>query len=148
MISLKIEGLTELEKGFLQAKYELRNLVKEEVKKSTYRVHAAAVKRIQQGEKTGEIYEKYSPRRTHQASAPGEAPASDTGFLANQTDVIFQDLEGKVIFRAPYAPPLEHGTADMEARPFLGPSVEEERPKFQAAVERVLRQDKQPGSEE
>ena len=29
----------------------------------------------------GEVYEKYNPRRTHQASLEGAYPATDTGYL-------------------------------------------------------------------
>ena len=50
-----------------------------------------AIKSIMQGPKTGRIYEKYNPRRTHRASAPGQAPASDTGNLVSQ--IHYQDQQ-------------------------------------------------------
>ena len=46
-----------------------------------------AIENISRGAKSGETYEKYNPRRTHKASAPGEAPASDTGNLVSQIRV-------------------------------------------------------------
>ena len=48
-------------------------------------MESGAKKRVQRGSKTGETYEKYNPRRTHTASAPGESPATDTGYLASNT---------------------------------------------------------------
>ncbi len=45
-------------------------------------VRNTAVTSINQGAKSGVVYEKYNPRRTHRASAPGEPPATDTGYLA------------------------------------------------------------------
>lgn len=72
--------------------------------------------------KSGRIYQKYRPRRTHQASAPGEAPATDTGTLIagiviDRTDV----RRGRIIIAstAPYSKALEFGTRHMAPRPFL-----------------------------
>lgn len=91
-------------------------------------VHASAVKAIQKGPKTGHIYGK------HQASAPGEAPAADTGVLTSNIvpDVITEgnDIIGVVSSRAKYSAWLEFGTADMEPRPFMRPALEENRRKI------------------
>ena len=48
-------------------------------------VRNTAVNSINQGAKSGVIYEKYNPRRTHKASAAGEPPATDTGFLVSNS---------------------------------------------------------------
>ena len=53
------------------------------VGRATNLVRNTAVQSIQQGSKSGVVYEKYNPRRTHTASAAGQPPATDTGFLVN-----------------------------------------------------------------
>lgn len=71
---------------------------------------------------TGRIYGK------HQASAPGEPPAVDTGRLRNATQADTQvrrdgdDIVGRVVANTEYAHALEVGTENkrMMPRPFLG----------------------------
>ena len=47
-------------------------------------IRAEAIKSIQTGAKSGVMYQMYNPRREHRASAPGQAPASDTGNLVSK----------------------------------------------------------------
>lgn len=79
--------------------------------------------------KSGEVYprgEKY-----HRASAPGEAPAVDTGNLVGSLDQVMQTpLRGVLFVTAEYAPHLEYGTVNMEPRPFMTPAAERARPEF------------------
>lgn len=75
--------------------------------------------------KSGHVY------GNHQASAPGESPAIDTGALVNsiqQTPVT--NGSGQVYTNMEYAEVLEYGGADMEARPFMTPAAEAARPEF------------------
>ena len=99
-----------------------------------------AVDNILRGAKSGETYVKYNPRRTHQASASGQFPASDTGFLANNivTSIQANGLEGEVISQAEYSQYLEYGTSKMGARPLLQPSLEQNRPKIRARLRKLL----------
>lgn len=79
--------------------------------------------------KSGRVY------GAHQASAPGEAPAMDTGHLANSAVVEMTGETAAMLgYNADYAPHLEFGTAKMQARPFLGPAVEAERDGFIAKL--------------
>ena len=102
-------------------------------------VRATAVTSILQGAKSGVVYEKYEPRRTHTASAAGEPPASDTGRLASNifikmdTDRLGADVES----RAGYSEFLEFGTTKMAARPFMHPAAEENRPKIRRLVQQM-----------
>ncbi len=108
--------------------------------------------------KTGRIYatNKNAGKRTktgkrrkpkyiyHQASAPGEAPAADTGRLNQSiTAVVVQDDDNAIVVQtaanAPYATRLEYGGAHeapngnkvhIEPRPYM-------RPAFANNVERV-----------
>jgi len=80
------------------------------------------------GAKTGETYTLYNPHRTHRASAPGESPAVDTGFLIGSIGIEVDTEEGhrvvgKISASAPYAKHLEFGTRDMSARPFMAPAL-------------------------
>jgi HK97 gp10 family phage protein len=92
-------------------------------------VRNTAVESILQGAKSGVTYSKYNPRRTHTASAAGEPPASDTGYLANNI-FVNMDADGlgaSVESRADYSSFLEFGTTKMSARPFMQPALEENR---------------------
>ena len=78
---------------------------------------------------------RYNPRRTHQASAPGQAPASDTGNLVSQIIVRPKNPdEVAVESNALYSSFLEFGTSKMLARPFLFPATERSRPKIVQAI--------------
>lgn len=104
-------------------------------------VRNTAVDSILQGAKSGVTYSLYNPRRTHTASAAGEPPASDTGFLAsNITTVIDGDgLGASVESRADYSTFLEFGTTKMAARPFMHPAVEENRPKIRRLAGQMVK---------
>ena len=61
---------------------------------------------------------------THQASAPGEAPAVDTSMLINTLSA-FRNGNGAIAAAGTeYALPLEFGTYKMAARPFFRPAAE------------------------
>jgi HK97 gp10 family phage protein len=102
--------------------------------KSGMLVRNEAIDSILRGVKTGEIVTRYNPTREHQVSAEGEAPASDTGRLANSIahDVIKEgnSFIGRVIASTEYAIHLEFGTNKMGARPFLRPALHESSKKI------------------
>jgi HK97 gp10 family phage protein len=94
-------------------------------------VEANAKTKIMSGPKTGRTYKVRSV--TRQASAPGEAPANQTGRLVNSISVEAQPSRKRVLVKAgggavEYAAMLEFGTAEMEARPFFAPALKEETP--------------------
>lgn len=104
-------------------------------------VRNTAVQSINQGAKSGVMYEKYNPRRTHRASAAGEPPATDTGFLVNNI-ALKLDVDGlgaSVESRADYSQFLEFGTSKMAARPFMQPALEENKPKIRQLQKRMVR---------
>lgn len=85
-------------------------------------VAAEAQRSVIDGPKTGRVYTKYVPRRDHQASAPGEPPANDTGNLA--ANIIIDRAEvgsGRIRISslAAYSKVLELGGRFMAPRPFL-----------------------------
>lgn len=100
-------------------------------------IRTRAIRSIQGGPKTGKAYEKYAPRRTHRASSPGQAPATDTGRLASSIMADITGLTAEVSANVQYAAPLEFGTINMAPRPFLEPALEAEREKFNARLQKL-----------
>lgn len=106
------------------------------------------VKLVQKGSRTGREYTRGGV--THKASAPGEPPKSDTGFLAShiiptKTKRRGSVVEASVVVKVKYAGWLEEGTKNedgsvkMAARPFVEPSVELERPGIREAISKAIR---------
>lgn len=98
-----------------------------------------AQRRVLKGPKTGRIYRRGAG--FHQASAPGEAPANDTGFLAGSIKIeVTQKLQVDLHALAPYAIHLEYGTRNMAARPFLRPAAEEAGKKAPEVIDAYVRE--------
>lgn len=71
------------------------------------------------GPKSGRWYQN------HRASAPGEAPAMDTGTLANSIDTERESPGAWVVYtNVDYAEYLEFGTVRMASRPAFVPAAE------------------------
>lgn len=75
----------------------------------------------------------------HTASAAGQPPNTDTGFLVSN---IFLDKDNDgmgadVESRADYSIHLEFGTRKMQARPFMQPALESQRAKIKALFKRL-----------
>ena len=95
--------------------------------------------------KTGKIYKH--GKVAHQASAPGEAPATDTGFLVNTIQSKRDGAEARVDVYSDYAAALEFGSSKMAARPYLRPAMDEHKDaiieavasNFEAAIQRAMR---------
>lgn len=87
--------------------------------------------------KSGRVY-NLGKDKLHQASAPGEAPAIDTGNLANSIDTA-QDVRTRWVTytNVEYAPHLEFGApnANIAPRPFFAPAAERERPNWLRALQ-------------
>lgn len=97
-----------------------------------------AVNSIQRGAKSGKTYKKYNPRRTHTASAAGQAPASDTGRLASSINLDEKtSMNIEVGTDLQYAAPLEFGTKHMSPRPFLSPAADKGREKLRRLMKRL-----------
>lgn len=106
-------------------------------------VQRTMVDSIRSGNKKGRVYQR--GERYHIASAPGEAPATDTGRLVGAIGVFpnLDALEVEIGIKRPmvdYAASLEFGTRTVAPRPFVLPAGEKNREnafkKFQLAVER------------
>lgn len=119
------------------------------VQSSIEKVRSDAVRSIQKGPKSGRVYERGSGSNlsaTHQASASGQPPATDSGNLAGSGRTHQSGAQGTVYFDAAYAYHLEFGTMRMAPRPFLMPAVESNNGYIIARFERALdRAQKQVG---
>ena len=101
-------------------------------------VRNAAVQAVQKGPKSGLVY--FTGKVRHQASAPGQAPATDTGNLVRSINwnVEARSLVADVFAAAPYAVFLELGTRHMAPRPFLVPALESSQNKGLAVFKATL----------
>jgi HK97 gp10 family phage protein len=106
--------------------------------KSTEAVRNEAISLILNTEKTGRVYQRHGVK--HQASAPGEPFASDTGQAVNSlyTTYDFTELTGSVISNDPKFPYLEFGTQKMEPRPSLRPALVNMQPTIAATIQAEL----------
>lgn len=138
-IRLRVTG--DLNKLLQKYKDEAQEEISQAVRATAAAVTGKSKKRILRGSKTGIVYQRYNPRRTHQASAPGEAPANDTGRLAGSID--FQQLRPltwEVGTPVPYGRYLEYGVArnNLEERPWLRPTIQNERKLFRKRLRLAL----------
>lgn len=102
-------------------------------------VEKSAERRILRGPKTGRVYMRDSGR--HRASAPGQPPANDTGTLVSSIRhwVLDSGLKVEVGSRLAYASILEFGSRMMAARPWLHPSLEENKKKITALLAQAIK---------
>jgi len=110
---------------------------------SVIALDAHAKQKIQGGGRGGRVYR----RRTvsHQASAPGEFPKSDTGQLVASLFFKLSSDKLRAFFgtKLAYGRYLEYGTSRMQARPWLRPTFKANEEKMvarvKAAVDEALR---------
>ncbi len=138
MSRVKIEGLSDLNAALSRLSDEAQAGVDKAVQATGLEVRGDIVKRIQRGPATGQVY------GNHQASAPGEAPATDTGRLASSIDYKREGrMSASVGSDLAYAAMLEFGTTKVEPRPAWIPAVEAARDKYidrlEAAIGKAMR---------
>ena len=132
-----LQGAPELQAALRNASKDMKAAVAKAVTATGLELRGDVVKRIQHGPKTGRVYTRNGIR--HQASAPGQAPATDQGDLVLQT--LFRTvspLAVEVFNTMPRAVWLEYGTTRMAPRPVWRPAVEAMAPKFRRRLLRAL----------
>ena len=116
-IAIDIKGLPEL-------KTELDEMIPDLVRKITFGVETTGKILVQTSPATGKVYKR--GKVLHQASAPGEAPATDLGFLVNSIQSFFESKEvGVIEVGAVYGSILEDHN-----RPFMSTAIEKTLDKF------------------
>jgi len=113
-------------------------LIDKAVLATAFEINGNVKKALQSGPKTGRVYKR--GKVTHQASAPGQAPATDTGTLASS--IYFENgrLSATIGSRLAYAYYLEFGTARIAPRPSWAPATLAARDAFQRRVDEALRE--------
>ena len=134
-LKIQVKNLEQTLRKFNALDKDLKEPFREVVKGGAQFIRGEAIKSIQTGPKSGRLYEKYNPKRTHRASAPGQSPASDTGNLVRNIKVNQKNKDvAEVQSNAPYSAFLEFGTSKMLPRPFLFPAFEKSKNKIVQAV--------------
>lgn len=132
-IQVDIEGdkelIAKLEKIGAQAAPAMKDIANA----TAIELRGNIIKKIQRGPKTGAIYQRGNV--THQASKPGQPPATDTGRLVNS--IYFDRARGflgaavaTVGSKIVYAMHLEYGTRNMRPRPVWAPEARKANKKF------------------
>ena len=138
-VTMQLEGGDQLAAALRAYGAKAERHVGDAVNATGLELRGDIVKRIQQGPASGVTYEKYNPRRTHTASAPGQAPATDTGRLASSVDFKREGpMSATVGSQVAYAAMLEFGTSRIDPRPAWVPATEAMRPKFRQRLEAAL----------
>ena len=141
MNTVTITGSKELQAALAALGSELEAVTRDAVNATGLELRSDIVKRYQRGPKSGRIYKRRGV--THQASAPGEAPATDTGRLV--ASVVFEDdmLNGipsvSIVSRLAIAAYLEFGTMQIAPRPAWVPAAQAITPKFQKRLEAAIK---------
>ena len=104
-------------------------------------------KNINKSPRGGRVYVKTNPNRVHKASAPGESPATDLGFLVRSIQVQpdFDNLRIRVVSLhsiAPYARRLEYGdmSRNLQPRPFMFKGLQAKKQQAIAIVQNAVNQ--------
>ena len=138
-IKFKVSNLKKVLSQMDKLEKDMEIPFQEIVKGGAQLIRTEAIKSIQTGAKSGVMYQKYNPRREHRASAPGQAPASDTGNLVSKI-IVKQKTKNitNVESNADYSAFLEYGTSKMQPRPFMLPAFEKsKKPIINAVFKRV-----------
>lgn len=137
-ITIEVEGVDAYKKALADLGVSIGDVVKKDLITVALEINTDVKKRIQGPPKTGRVYKRGKGKnlsRAHQASAPGQAPATDTGTLVSS--IYFQqdsDTSVTVGSRLAYAYYLEFGTRRMAPRPSWTPATEKFAPKLNAMV--------------
>ncbi len=131
-VKVEIKGLKEVNAALQAYGKDLGNSLALIVDATALEAVTDVRKAIQGPPKTGREYARgVNNDKVHRASAPGEAPATDTGGLVIS---IYNESRGKyakaIGSRLPYAYHLEFGTFKMGKRPAWIPAVERAIPRM------------------
>jgi HK97 gp10 family phage protein len=136
-VNLKVEGGDQLIAALRKLGKEGEAAIAKAVTQTAIDVRSDIIKRYQRGPKTGRTYTRGNVE--HTASAPGEAPATDTGRLVSGTDYKSTGkLSAEVGNKVKYGPMLEFGTFKIAPRPAWLPAIEAAAPKYIKRLETAL----------
>lgn len=139
-IKVQIEGLEELRAAMTNLEQSFDAAIQDAIEDTALAVRTKVISAIQSGPATGRMYQLSNPKRTHQASAPGQAPMTDTGRLAGSIYFDLDPMAATVGSRLAYAHYLEFGTRNMRPRPIWVKTAQEEGVKLVGRIENNIRQ--------
>lgn len=117
---------------------ELEDKVLQLLEKTALEAETTMKDSITEGSKSGVIYRRNN--KEHRSSAPGQAPANDTGKLASGINYNkVSDREHEIKITTEYALALEVGTSRMAPRPFIMPAIQIAKRKLLKALRIISR---------
>jgi HK97 gp10 family phage protein len=142
-----VKGMASLTSKLIRLKKAVDAQTAKELYLSGLRIEEHAKESIMEGGKTGRVYKKGKKGKTlHRASAPGEAPANDTGRLVNSIRTEAKGNGKTVHIKAgggskavKYAVDLEFGTEKMAPRPFMRPALKKAKPEIEKLMRRAVK---------
>jgi len=140
--SFKVDGLDRLDRATKAARESITREMAIALLASAKRIENEAKTSIMSGNKSGRVYQRGAV--SHTSSAPGEAPANDTGRLVNSISSYLVKANAEAVVTAgrglvKYARMLEFGTSKMAARPFFFPAAEKSKAWIQDRLNKALR---------
>lgn len=140
----KVRGLKQWNAKIGKIGAKTRAEVRRALQRGALAIENRAVEGIIDPPKTGRIYRsKHRKGALHQASAPGEFPAADSGRLHQSITSVEASTDTTLRFETggnvDYATYLELGTSRMEPRPFLTPAYNENIEKVKANVRAAVK---------
>jgi hypothetical protein len=143
-VAIKVNGSQEVAAAIARFGAEISAQVSKAVQATALEALTDVRKAIQGPPKTGKLYPRgKNGDKVHQASAPGEAPATDTGALVSSTYFTQPDpLTAAIGSRLEYAFHLEFGTMKIAPRPSWLPAAERAAPRLEKRLEKIIAQAK------
>lgn len=121
---IEIDGLKELDKRLASLPAAIQAEIEKAQGLNALDMQNVARDMVQSGGRSGRVYKRSKGKIVHQASAPGEPPKSDSGYLASHIRGFVEERFTAVLEAATkYARSLEFGTRKMGARPFMDRSA-------------------------
>lgn len=136
---IEVEGVAELRAALEKMGADFDAVARDAVLETATEIASKVKRSIAKGSPRGRQYAR-GKTATHTASAPGQAPASDTGRLVGS---IYAALTGRLEATGgsplAYAYYLEYGTRKMAARPVWLKTVKQNENTFRQAFEARLK---------
>lgn len=138
--TVEVRGVEEVQKALAAFGREVAEDVRKAVEASALEALTDVRRAIQGPPKTGREYPRgANGDRIHRASAPGEAPATDTGALVSSTYLSqVNEFTQAIGSRLDYAFYLEFGTFKMDPRPSWIPARERAAPRLDKRLRRII----------
>jgi hypothetical protein len=141
-VNVKVNGVAEVQAALRAFGKTVEDQVSKAIEATALEALTDVRKAIQGPPKTGRIYTKENGIK-HQASAAGEAPATDNSALVTSTYITkVNSITWAIGSRLPYAFMLEFGTLKIEPRPAWMPAAERAAPRGEKRIDRIIAQAK------